>query len=271
MHLLDKIMATKTLEVARRKKLYPTTELEKSVYFHRPIVSMSEAIRRCSSPGIIAEFKRLSPSKGTINTSATVERVTTGYFEAGAAGVSVLTDTTYFGGTNEDLKAARWVNAGPVLRKDFILDEYQVLEARAIGADVILLIAECLSREQTRALASLARSLELEVLLEVHSREQLEKWTPDIHLIGVNNRNLKDFSVDLQTSFSLLDALPREAVRVSESGLNVVSDVGSLYQAGYQGFLIGEHFMRAASPAKNCRAFIESVIEQTKDQPYAKV
>jgi len=259
MNILQKIMAHKAKEVEERKALYPTRLLEKSIYFDTPVVSLCKYLQREDKSGIIAEFKRRSPSKGVINSYASVERVSIGYMQAGASALSVLTDEQFFGGSNNDLKEARKFNFCPILRKEFILDEYQLVEARSIGADAVLLIAECLEKEQLARLAKTAKSLGLEVLMEIHSSDQLDKLTPDIDAVGVNNRNLEDFSVSLATSLEMAGQLPAEVVKVSESGLNDPNAVVELRQAGYQGFLIGEHFMRHAEPGKACKEFIERI------------
>jgi indole-3-glycerol phosphate synthase len=259
MNILDKIMAHKVKEVKERKELYPVPLLEKSIYFETPVVSLRKYLRRADKSGIIAEFKRQSPSKGAINSYASVERVSIGYMQAGASALSVLTDKQFFGGSNEDLQEARKFNFCPILRKEFILDEYQLVEARSIGADAVLLIAECLDKKQLAQLAKTARGLGLEVLMEIHSEAQLDKVTADIDAIGVNNRNLEDFSVSLSTSLGLASRLPDEVVKVSESGLNDPNAIVELKNAGYEGFLIGEHFMKHAEPGKACKEFVERV------------
>lgn len=259
MTILEKIIAHKKQEVAERRQLYPAKLLEKSIYFDTPVVSLRKYLLREDKSGIIAEFKRRSPSRGDINPYASVERVSIGYMQAGASALSVLTDSKFFGGTNEDLTEARRFNFCPILRKEFIIDEYQLIEARAIGADAVLLIAECLDKEQLARLARAAKALGLEVLLEVHSREQLDKYTPDVDAIGVNNRNLETFEVSIAASLDLIAALPAEAVKVSESGLNDPQAVVELKMSGYQGFLIGEHFMSQPDPGKACREFIRQV------------
>ncbi|MCO6489139.1 MAG: indole-3-glycerol phosphate synthase TrpC [Phaeodactylibacter sp.] len=259
MTILEKIIAHKKQEVAERRQLYPAKLLEKSIYFDTPVVSLKKYLLREDKSGIIAEFKRRSPSKGDINPYASVERVSIGYMQAGASALSVLTDSTFFGGKNEDLTEARRFNFCPILRKEFIIDEYQLIEARAIGADAVLLISECLEKEQLARLARAAKALGLEVLLEVHSGEQLDKYTPDMDAIGVNNRNLETFEVSIAASLDLIAALPAEAVKVSESGLNDPQAVVELKMSGYQGFLIGEHFMRQPDPGRACREFIRQV------------
>jgi indole-3-glycerol phosphate synthase len=210
--------------------------------------------------GIIAEIKRRSPSKGVVNENISVEDLSIGYMQAGASALSVLTDAHFFGGSNADLKTARRCNFAPILRKDFIVDEYQVIEARAIGADAILLIAAALSSERCKQLASVARSLGLEVLLEVHSAVEIQTHcSEDTEIIGVNNRDLKSFSVSLESSKLLIDSIPKHALAVAESGIDSPDTVIELKGLGYRGFLIGEAFMREAVPADACRRFIERI------------
>lgn len=259
MTILNKIVDHKREEVKKRKELYPIKLLEKSLYFDSPCVSMKKYLRRPDKSGIIAEFKRKSPSRGGINPYAKVERVTIGYMQAGASGLSILTDTHFFGGKNEDLTEARKFNFCPILRKDFIIDEYQLYEARAIGADVILLIAECLDRGRLKALAQKAKDLGLEVLMEVHSEEQLAKANEYVDIIGVNNRNLHDFSVSIQTSIDLFSVIPNDFVKISESGISDPNAIVQLKEVGFEGFLIGEYFMQADEPHKECADFIERI------------
>jgi indole-3-glycerol phosphate synthase len=259
MTILNKIVEHKKEEVAKRKELYPIKLLEKSIYFEAPCVSMKKYLQRPDKSGIIAEFKRSSPSKGSINPYASVEQVTIGYMQAGASALSILTDEHFFGGKNADLKEARKYNFCPILRKDFIIDEYQLFEARSIGADVILLIAECLDRGRLKALARKAQELGLEVLMEVHSEEQLSKANEYIDIIGVNNRNLHDFSVSIQTSIDLFPAIPNDFMKISESGISDPNAIIQLKQVGFQGFLIGEYFMQADEPHRRCQEFIARV------------
>ena len=258
-NILDKIVAHKRTEVAERQALYPTQLLEQSIYFQTPTVSLSEYLRRPDRLGIIAEFKRRSPSKGDINPYVKVEDVSIGYMQAGASALSVLTDTAFFGGRNEDLIEARKFNYCPILRKDFIVDEYQIVEARSIGADAILLIAACLTSEEMQRLGRFAQSLGLEVLVEVHNRAEIDKLSDAVNVVGGNNRDLTTFTVDIRHSLELYPHLPAELVKISESGLNDPQAVVDLRHAGFEGCLIGEHFMREARPGQACRAFIQQV------------
>lgn len=259
MTILDKIVAHKRLEIEQGKQRLSLTSLEKSPLINRKIISLSAALRQMDKLGIIAEFKRKSPSKGIINDWAVVETITKDYISAGASGLSVLTDVDFFGGSNENLTRARQVNDCPILRKEFIIDEYQLLEAKALGADVVLLIAECLDKKQVNDLARFAKSIGLEVLMEVHSEEQLAKVNPYLDIVGVNNRNLKDFSVSIDTSLGLFEKIPSEFVRISESGLSDAMAIHTLRQAGFQGFLVGEYFMKQPDPGAACKELVEQV------------
>lgn len=271
MTILEKIIAHKRKEVADRQALYPVELLERSIYYETPVVSLCKYLLRPDKLGIIAEFKRRSPSKGNINPYVKVEQVSIGYMQAGASALSILTDEHFFGGSNKDLTEARKYNFCPILRKEFIIDEYQIIEAKSIGADTVLLIAECLTKKEVRNLARLAKSLGLEVLMEIHSEEQLDKLCPELDLIGINNRNLKDFSVNIQTSLDLLESVPDDFVPISESGISNPITIIEMRQAGFKGFLIGERFMRSANPEKTCRAFIEEVRRIEKNLVKGKV
>jgi indole-3-glycerol phosphate synthase len=202
-----------------------------------------------SKTGIIAEFKRKSPSKGIINDKADVIEVTEAYTKNGASCLSVLTDENFFGGTTADLKKAR-INNIPILRKDFIVDEYQVVEARAMGADVILLIAACLTPQRVKELATFAKSLQLEVLLEIHNEEELQHICAETEIVGVNNRDLKTFTVDINRSIQLSKKIPADKIKIAESGIHDIETIITFKNAGFRGFLIGENFMKQADPAK---------------------
>ncbi|RYU82464.1 indole-3-glycerol phosphate synthase TrpC [Hymenobacter persicinus] len=259
--ILDTIIAHKRREVAERQSLVPAKLLEQSLHFGSQPLSLCKYLQRDDLSGIIAEFKRKSPSKGVINAHAPVERTTLGYMQAGASALSVLTDTEFFGGKNEDLTIARRFNFCPILRKDFVVDEYQILEAKSLGADAVLLIAAVLSGEEVLRLGRLAKSLGLEVLLEIHSAQELDAALhPDaVSLVGVNNRNLHDFSVSLDTSGELARLIPAEYVKVTESGLRTAADIEALRAVGYRGFLIGETFMRHSRPEKACAALVQQL------------
>ncbi len=259
MDILEKIIHTKKPQVERQKQLVPVSVLEQSEFFNRQGFSLKTALQTPGASGIIAEFKRKSPSKGYIKRDADPVEITTGYARAGASGLSVLTDMDFFGGDTTDLIQVRQNNKIPVLRKDFIFDEYQIIEAKSIGADLILLIAEVLTQKEIARFVGLAHSLGLEVLMELHSEEQLEKIIPEIDLIGINNRNLKTFEVSLQNSIDLIGKLPPEFVFVSESGIRNPEDILMLKEYGFQGFLIGESFMKTDNPPQACKNFIDSL------------
>lgn len=259
MNILDKIIAEKYKEVEAQKAIMPMAKLEKYEEFKRKPISLKEALLKPGSSGIIAEFKRKSPSKGIINDRVKVEEVTNGYAQAGVAGLSVLTDRQFFGGSLVDLIAARQVNRIPILRKDFMVDEYQIIEAKAMGADVILLIAACLEHTQIKRLAQCAKSIGLEILFEIHAREELDKIVDEIDMVGVNNRNLKDFRVDIEHSLALAQELPDKFVKVSESGIDNPETIKYLRNNGFKGFLIGENFMKQNNPGKACEEFIKNI------------
>ncbi len=259
MDILDKIIADKKLEVKEQKLKVPVKDLENSPLFSRHTRSLREQLAGNSSTGIIAEFKRKSPSRGLINENADPVKITRGYLQAGASGLSVLTDHKYFAGSRDDLVRARETNPCPILRKDFLIDEYQVLEARAWGADVILLISAVLGKEKVRELSALARSLGLEVLLEVHQESELDVLNENIDIVGVNNRDLKRMVTDINTSKELSAKIPAEFLKISESGISDPGTILTLKEYGYQGFLIGEYFMQHTDPANACRELIEGL------------
>ncbi len=260
MNILDKIIADKRIEVDLKKDLIPTKLLEDFVLFDRETNSLAESLRN-SNTGIIAEHKRRSPSKSVINQKESVYNVVIGYTLANACGISVLTDGKYFGGSLEDLLQARATTPKtPLLRKEFIIDEYQLLEAKAYGADAILLIAAVLDRNQIKSLSEFAKSLSLDVLLEVHNQEELEKSImPSLDMLGVNNRNLKTFEVSTDISKSLSSQIPDDFVKVSESGISTIEAIKDLKQYGYQGFLIGENFMKTDNPGASAVEFIKNL------------
>lgn len=266
MDILEKIIAHKHKEVEERKSLYTEKLLEQSTYFEGKSVSLKKYLLREDKSGIIAEFKRRSPSKGVINAHAPVERTTIGYMQAGASALSILTDKEFFGGTSEDLKTARKYNFCPVLRKDFVVDEYQIIEAKSIGADAILLIAAALEPKRLKELAAFAKTFGLEVLMEVHNKEELENnLNENLDVIGVNNRNLKTFEVSIDISKELSELIPGGFVKISESGISNPESIVDLKAYGFKGFLIGETFMRSARPELAAKEFIDAVNKLNQD------
>lgn len=259
MNVLDQIIAHKQKEVAERISLYPVKLLERSTFFESPTVSLKKYLLREDKVGIIAEFKRKSPSKGIINKYADVERTSIGYMQAGASAMSVLTDNEFFGGKNEDLTTARKFNYCPILRKDFIVDEYQIVETKSIGADVILLLANVLDANKIKQFAKFAKSLGLEVLLEVRDENELKSVNEYVDAIGVNNRNLKDFTVNVSQSFKLANLIPSDFIKISESGIDSAKTIVDLCDFGFNGFLMGESFMKNNRPEKACSDLIKEV------------
>ncbi|WP_187261502.1 indole-3-glycerol phosphate synthase TrpC [Pontibacter beigongshangensis] len=267
MNVLEEIINFKYKEVAERKELYPVKLLEKSLYFETPCISLNHYLLRPDKSGIIAEFKRRSPSKGDINAHAQVERTTIGYMQAGASALSVLTDTPYFGGRNEDLTTARKFNYCPILRKDFTVDEYQIVEAKSIGADAILLIAAALEPARLKEFAAFARSLGLEVLLEVRDKEELDAALNEfVTVVGVNNRNLKNFKTDIAASYEIAAHIPANITKISESGLSDPNTLVELRAAGFNGFLIGETFMANSRPEQAAAEFIRAFRSLLEDR-----
>lgn len=258
MNILDKIIEQKKLEVKIRMENVKIGELEQRTFFNRPVFSLKQFLLDETKTGIIAEFKRKSPSKGMINGTADVVEVTRAYTANGASCLSVLTDELFFGGSAEDLQKAR-VNAIPILRKDFMIDEYQVTEARAMGADVILLIAACLTPARVKELALFAKSLGLEVLLEIHNEDELQHICDDTEIIGINNRNLKTFTVDINRSIELGKKIPAGKLKIAESGINSTDTLCTFKNAGFNGFLIGENFMKEPDPTIAFAAFVNQL------------
>jgi indole-3-glycerol phosphate synthase len=261
MTILDKIITFKKKEIAKIKAEVSVKKLVESPNFSRQPLSLKKALLSVGSSGIIAEFKRQSPSKGIINDKATIAEVTNGYLDANVAAQSILTDTSFFGGTMADLMEARVINQQkPILRKDFIVDGFQIVEAKAIGADVILLIAACLTAEELKNYGNLATDLGMEVLYEVHVQEDLDKINHlENKIIGINNRNLKTFEVDLEHSIKLAGQIPDSCVKLSESGISDPRIITGLKEYGFQGFLIGENFMKEENPGLACQEFINQI------------
>ncbi len=258
MNILEQIIAYKKIEVAERKQIVSEELLMQTEYFNRTCFSLIENFSNHSTTGIIAEFKRKSPSKGFINELADVVDVTTGYTKAGAVCLSVLTDHHFFGGSTADLVGAR-VNEIPILRKDFIIEKYQIVEAKAIGADVILLIAAVLTKTEVKELSAFAKGLGLEVLLELHDENELDHICDDTILIGINNRNLKDFRVDINASLNMAKKIPASKIKIAESGISEASMIKTFKEAGFKGFLIGETFMKESNPALAFDTFAKNI------------
>ncbi|MFW6289700.1 MAG: indole-3-glycerol phosphate synthase TrpC [Mariniphaga sp.] len=260
MNILEKIIETKKLEVKNQKKVLPEVQLKSYPGYKRECNSLKLALSIPDTTGIIAEFKQKSPSKGEINFAAKVEEVTREYAEAGAAGLSVLTDYEYFGGTLANLAKAREANPKvPILRKDFIIDPWQITEAKAFGADVILLIAACLEKKQAEMLAKHANAVGMEVLMEVHHAEELKKVNDFVDMVGINNRDLKTFKVDVETSVLLGRLIPGRYVKISESGISDAATIRYLKENDFSGFLIGEAFMKSGNPGEACRRLISEL------------
>lgn len=257
MTILEKIVVNKKREVLYAKNRISYTQLEESNFFDRDCYLFKDFLLDPKRTGIIAEFKRKSPSKGIINDKASVKEVTTAYAAAGASALSVLSDRDFFMGRKSDIVEARKANTIPVLRKDFMIDEYQIIEAKALGADIILLIAAILTPAEIKTMASLAKSLSLNVLLEVHNLDELNRSiVPDLDAIGINNRNLADFSVSVKTSYDLVSHIPDDFLKISESAISNPETINQLKIAGFNGFLIGENFMKHVDPGKAMKDFV---------------
>ena len=256
MNILDTIIEKKKIEVEERKRAKSIAELEVMPFFKREILPFKEFLLRKDKTGIIAEFKRRSPSKGNINNCSFAGEVINDYVKYGASAVSILTDETFFGGSLNDLLAAR-INDIPILRKDFIIDEYQLIESKAYGADVILLIAACLTKDEVKSLSLFAKNIGLNVLLEIHTESELDYICEEIDVVGINNRDLKSFKVDLVRSIDLCKKIPSEKIKISESGIDDAKTIHFLKENGFDGFLMGEKFMKEKNPGKAFQEFVE--------------
>jgi len=260
MTILEKIIETKKIELEIVKKTISMEDLKKLPNFQRKSISLVNRLKN-SSHGIIAEHKRKSPSKSIINESLKIDQIIQGYNQADVCGISVLTDKEYFGGSLSDLRNTRKLTNIPILRKEFIIDKYQLIEAKANGADVILLIAACLGKNQISDLSAFAKEIDLEVLIEIHNENELQKCLIDtIDIIGVNNRNLKTFEVDIKTSIRLSNMIPEKFLKISESGISNFDEIKKLRNHGFKGFLIGELFMRNNDPGKEVLDLIKKII-----------
>ncbi|MBT3281640.1 MAG: indole-3-glycerol phosphate synthase TrpC [Cryomorphaceae bacterium] len=259
MKILDKIIHDKKIEIKTLSDIVPVSDLEKQKDFTKKCKSLKESIKKSKS-GIICEFKRKSPSNGNINYTSNISDVIKGYEKAGAVGVSILTNKKYFDGSISDINDVKTSIEIPILRKEFVISEYQIIEAKSIGSDSILLIASILSKEQIKNYSSLAKSLGLEVLLEIHSIDELNEVSKyDIDIIGVNNRNLDTLEIDIKNSIEIFKKIPGEFIKISESGISKVESIVKLNKVGYDGFLIGENFMKSSKPEESAYNFIKQV------------
>ena len=258
MNILDTIIAKKKIEVAARKRSNNIVELEKRAFFKKETLSFKDFLLAPDKTGIIAEFKRRSPSKGIINNTSSVAEVTTDYVKYGASAISILTDGQFFGGSLNDLSEAA-VNEVPILRKEFIIDEYQLIESKAYGAEIILLIAACLSKEEVKKLSGIAKNIGLNVLLEIHNVQELEHIYEEVDVVGINNRDLKTFKVDINHSIELCKKIPADKIKISESGIDDVKTIRLLKQNGFSGFLMGEKFMKEKYPGKAFESFVNEL------------
>lgn len=258
MNILDTIIAKKKIEVVERKVNKSITELEKMPFFKNKTLSFKDFLLSTHKTGIIAEFKRQSPSKGIINNTSTLAEVTTNYVKYGASAISVLTDEEFFGGSLDDLLEAT-INEVPILRKEFIIDKYQLVESKAYGAGIILLIAACLSKEEVKKLSYFAKNIGLNVLLEIHNEQELEHICSDVDVVGINNRDLKTFKVDINYSIELAKKIPGDKLKISESGIDRVETIQLLKQNGFSGFLMGEKFMKEQNPGKAFESFVNEL------------
>jgi len=259
MNILKQIVKTKTEEVNMSKETVSIEMLKQINQFGRSCLSLSQMLKEEGKPKVIAEFKRKSPSKEAINLDANPSEIAEAYEKGGASAISVLTDEQYFGAQSDDIQIVRATTNLPILRKDFIIDSYQLYEAKAMGADVVLLIAEVLSKPQIIDLISHAHDLGLEVLLEIHSKKQIGKCMSGADIIGVNNRNLETFTTHIDSSLELINFLPGDMPAISESGIHKIEDAQTLFDAGYKGFLIGEYFMQAENPQVAIHEFLNGI------------
>jgi indole-3-glycerol phosphate synthase len=262
MNILDTIIAKKKIEIVERKKNKSISELKNGPFFKNETLSFREYLLREDKTGIVAEYKRRSPSKGIINDKSTVAEVTAAYAKYGASGISILTDEEFFAGSLNDLLEAT-INEVPLLRKDFIIDEYQLIESKAYGAEVILLIAACLTKDEVVALAGFAKNIGLNVLLEIHSEQELEHICNDVDVVGVNNRDLKTFVVDINRSVELSKQIPTDKIKISESGIDSIESINLLKEHGFNGFLIGERFMKEENPGLAFQNFTQELKSKT--------
>ena len=259
MNILEKIVKNKKNELEERKKKLPEHKLLDLLGSFEKRYSLKDSIVSGQKSGIIAEFKRKSPSKGIINALADPVSVALAYEKARVSGLSVLTDSSYFGGSTDDLKQVRAMTGLPILRKDFIIDHYQIIESKYMGASAVLLIASILKKSEVEELSCQALLYGMEVLVEIHDEAELYKLPNNIDMIGINNRNLRDFQVDIKKSAALINKLPSDGLKIAESGISTPGDIHLLRKAGFDGFLIGTLFMKNDDPGKSCLEFSNKI------------
>lgn len=258
-NILAEIVDKRKATVKQLKSIVPVQAWEMMPFFNRECLSLKQSLLSKNLTGIIAEFKRASPSKGIINDKADVFDVLLDYEINGASAVSILTEPIYFNGNNDDMMSVRDAVKIPVLRKDFIFDEYQIAESKAIGADVILLIAACLTVTEVKRLAAFANNIGLEVLLELHVEEELQHICDETNIIGINNRNLETFEVDIERSLRMAEKIPADKIKIAESGIDNVETIKIFKEAGFKGFLMGEKFMKEKNPGAAFKQFIKNL------------
>lgn len=258
MNILDTIIAYKKEAVEKNKINLPVAALRTSSLYQRTPISLQASVVNPDKTGIIAEFKRRSPSKGIIHPNPDLLSITKDYVEGGASALSILTDQPSFGGNNQDLINARIHNI-PILRKEFIVDTYQIEEAKSIGADAILLIAACLTKNEVKQFSAYANQLGLEVLLELHGEDELDYICDDIALVGINNRNLKTFQVDIEQSIRMSEKIGSSKIKIAESGIHHPDEVNHFKSNGFHGFLIGEQFMKHDDPGQAFKTFVSQL------------
>lgn len=259
MNILDKIVASKRIEIQNKKEFLHPSKFEESIFFHHVTHSLAKSIKDTGKSSVIAEFKRRSPSKGIINDTSRISDVVTAYEKYGASGISILTDREFFGGKPLDIQHVRNKVTCPILRKDFIIDEYQILEAKAIGADAILLIAAILEKKEGKRLYEFAKKIQLEVVFEIHDDNEIDKIPDSDCIIGINNRNLKTFEINIEKSIEIAERLPKNTIKISESGIENPEIIRQLKRHGYDGFLIGENFMKTNDPGKAFAEFVKQL------------
>lgn len=257
MNILDQIVQYKKEVVGQKKREVPLSGLFDSPFYHRSSISYVQHVRNNAGNGIISEFKRRSPSKGWINQAADANKVIPAYEQAGASALSILTDNHFFGGSEKDILDVRSHIQIPILRKEFIIDTYQIHESKSIGADIILLIAAILEKKQVVDFSQMAHELGLEVILEIHDEHELDHYCNEVAMVGINNRNLKSFDVDVDRSMRMINALPAEAFKIAESGITEPDQLKRFRECGFEGFLIGERFMRSSDPGYELQKFIQ--------------